>query len=292
MKINLKDGRYVVAVSGGVDSVVLLDLLSKNKGLILAVAHFDHGMREESHIDRNFVEHLANSYGLKFYVEQGKLGSKASEEHARKARYSFLEKAREKFNADALITAHHQDDLLETAALNILRGTGRKGISSLKNTELLLRPMLDFSKDEIIDYALTNNLNWVEDKSNLDTKYRRNYVRHELLTKLTPSEKNNLIEAVKRTETINKNIDEKLDAEIENHTNQDGLDRHWFVMLDHYLSEEVMAQWLRTNGLPSFDRKTIGRSVVAAKTFSEGKKSEIYKNFKLLVGSDRLKIIK
>jgi len=292
MKIILEDGRYVVAVSGGVDSVVLLDLLTREKGLILAVAHFDHGIRDESYIDRDFVEQLAAKYGLEFYSEDGNLGNTASEEQARIARYSFLERVKDEFNAQMIITAHHQDDLLETAALNILRGTGRKGLSSLKSTKSLLRPLLNYSKEEIIEYALKNNLNWVEDKTNLDTKYRRNYVRHELLGNLSDNEKDHLIDVVHRTDIINKEIDKALNAEINNHMSKDEMDRYWFVMLPHDLSEEIMAQWLRNSGLASFDRKTINRSVIAAKTLKPGKKSEIYKNFKLLIEDKSLKIIK
>ena len=292
MKIILEDGRYVVAVSGGVDSVVLLDLLTREKGLILAVAHFDHGIRDESYIDRDFVEQLAVKYGLEFYSEDGNLGNTASEEQARIARYNFLERVKDEFNAQMIITAHHQDDLLETAALNILRGTGRKGLSSLKSTKSLLRPLLNYSKEEIIEYALKNNLNWVEDKTNLDTKYRRNYVRHELLGNLSDNEKDHLIDVVHRTDIINKEIDKALNAEINNHTTKDEMDRYWFVMLPHDLSEEIMAQWLRNSGLASFDRKTINRSVIAAKTLKPGKKSEIYKNFKLLIEDKSLKIIK
>ena len=292
MKIILEDGRYVVAVSGGVDSVVLLDLLTREKGLILAVAHFDHGIRDESYIDRDFVEQLAAKYGLEFYSEDGNLGNTASEEQARIARYNFLERVKDEFNAQMIITAHHQDDLLETAALNILRGTGRKGLSSLKSTKSLLRPLLNYSKEEIIEYALKNNLNWVEDKTNLDTKYRRNYVRHELLGNLSDNEKDHLIDVVHKTDIINKEIDKALNAEINNHMSKDEMDRYWFVMLPHDLSEEIMAQWLRNSGLASFDRKTINRSVIAAKTLKPGKKSEIYKNFKLLIEDKSLKIIK
>ena len=292
MKINLEDGRYVVAVSGGVDSVVLLELLSKNNGLILAVAHLDHGIREESSVDREFVEDLSKRYGYKFYYEEGNLGSGASEDQARVARYSFLDRVKKDFHAKAILTAHHQDDLLETAALNILRGTGRKGLSALKSTEHIIRPLLNYSKDEIIDYALKNNLNWVEDKTNLDTKYRRNFIRHELLKSLSDYNKSNLIEVVRRTEVINKEIDAILIAEINKHLTNNQMDRQWFIMLPHDLSEEIMAQWLRDSGLQSFDRKTINRSVIAAKTFMTGKKSEIYKNYKLLIEEKSLKIIK
>jgi tRNA(Ile)-lysidine synthetase-like protein len=131
MKIQLPKGRYVVAVSGGVDSVVLLDALSKLPNLELVVAHLDHGIREDSIEDRRFVASLAASYGLVFEYGEGRLGSGASEATAREARYNFLRGVKMKHDAKAIITAHHQDDLIETAILNMLRGTGRKGLTSL-----------------------------------------------------------------------------------------------------------------------------------------------------------------
>src|SRR5438445_4950610 len=115
-----KPGSYAVAVSGGVDSVVLLDILAKRDDLELAVAHFDHGIREDSVEDRHFVEGLAKNYGLPFIYEEGSLGPKSSEAEAREARYKFLRQAQKKAGAKAIITAHHQDDLLETAILNML----------------------------------------------------------------------------------------------------------------------------------------------------------------------------
>src|SRR5690348_2939142 len=120
-----KPGNYVVAVSGGVDSVVLLDILSKQPGLKLTIAHFDHGIRNDSYKDRQFVEGLAKKYQLLFVYKEGSLG-KASEAKAREARYEFLRKAQKDSGSQAIITAHHQDDLLETAILNMLRDSSRK----------------------------------------------------------------------------------------------------------------------------------------------------------------------
>ena len=163
MQVNIKAGNYIVAVSGGVDSVLLLHLLVKQKqGTVnsgqssgtdhspqipensshsskhttqssLIVAHFDHGIRPDSEADRLFVEKLARSYGLPFEYKREELGENASEALARERRYAFLEEVRQKYHADAIITAHHADDVLETAGINLLRGTGRKGIASLQN---------------------------------------------------------------------------------------------------------------------------------------------------------------
>src|SRR5438132_889977 len=127
MDIALEPGTYIVAVSGGVDSMVLLDLLRTKPELKLIVAHYDHGMRPNSTADRQLVQAVSKHHGLTFIYDQGKLGN-ASEATARRARYDFLHQVREASQARAIITAHHQDDLLETAILNILRGTGRRGL--------------------------------------------------------------------------------------------------------------------------------------------------------------------
>src|SRR5579872_4982441 len=108
--IQVPSGTYVLAVSGGVDSIVLLDILSRDQTLKLIVAHYDHGMRVKSDIDARFVANVAKKYGLDFFSETGHLGYLASEATARILRYEFLFKVKKRTNAQAIITAHHQDD--------------------------------------------------------------------------------------------------------------------------------------------------------------------------------------
>ena len=177
----LTPGRYVVAVSGGIDSVVLLDFLTKQTGLELIVAHFDHGVRPDSAADAQFVGELAKRYGLTYIHDRVKLGSGASEEKARRLRYGFLDRVRTDSGAVAIVTAHHQDDLLETAIINLLRGTGWRGIASLRETPTIRRPLLGMTRNEIRAYADQQKLLWHEDSTNQDTNYLRNYVRRRLL---------------------------------------------------------------------------------------------------------------
>src|SRR6266542_1461422 len=149
MKVRVSPGKYVVAVSGGVDSMVLLDLLRQKPKLELVVSHFDHGIRPDSEEDRRLVQRIARAYGLPFVYARGNLGPKAGEALAREARYAFLRRVQQEQGAKAIITAHHQDDMLETAIMNLLRGTGRRGLSSLKSREGLLRPLLNWTKKDI-----------------------------------------------------------------------------------------------------------------------------------------------
>ncbi len=187
----LQAGMYVVAVSGGVDSVVLLDLLTKQKNLDLIVAHFDHGIRVDSNEDAQFVENLAKKYQLPFVGERVELGKNASEEEARNARYRFLRQTAKQHHAN-LVLAHHSDDVLETIIINLLRGTGWRGLSSLRSTAKIQRPLLNFSKQDILNYAKENKLAWREDASNQDVKYLRNYVRLKLLPHFSQQDKSQL----------------------------------------------------------------------------------------------------
>lgn len=286
MKVSVSPGKYVVAVSGGVDSVVLLDLLSKHKGLTLLVVHYDHGIRADSAKDRRFVRRLAAQYGLPFVYEEGHLGSGASEATAREARYGFLRQVVRKQGTAAIITAHHQDDVLETAIINLLRGTGRKGLTALGPRKDILRPLLHVSKSEVLRYATLQQLQWREDPSNKDVRYLRNYVRHQLLPRLSSAERQSLLRLIERQRTVNNELDALLRQQLE--TQGKTLLRRWFVKLDHQVACECIAAWLRLQGVSSFDRPTIERLVVGAKTAAPGKRIMVKSGRALLVGKDTL----
>lgn len=165
---------YVVAVSGGVDSVVLLDILSKQPHAQLVVAHFDHGIRDESAADAQFVKELAAHYGWPFEHRRENLGPRASEAVARERRYLFLDEVAKK-HAAHLLTAHHLDDLVETIAIAFTRGTGWRGLAVFGGTAR--RPLLGMQKRDLIEYAQKNGLSWREDSTNTQPVYLRNRLR-------------------------------------------------------------------------------------------------------------------
>lgn len=179
--------RYVIAVSGGVDSVVLLDALyhHKNVGAVdpwheieageIIVAHFDHGIRPDSADDAVFVAGLAEQYGLSFVTMREELGAEASEDTARRRRYTFLHRTCAENNAQ-LVTAHHVNDIAETIAINSIRGTGWRGLAVMDTADIH-RPFLGATKAEIRDYATRNGLQWHEDSTNTSSKYLRNRLR-------------------------------------------------------------------------------------------------------------------
>ena len=166
--------RYVVAVSGGVDSVVLLHMLAKRPNAELVVAHFDHGIRSDSASDALFVADLAGNYGLPFESKREELGKGASEDLARTRRYEFLRHVAKKYDAK-IVTAHHGDDAVETVAINLTRGTGWRGLAVLDSD--VIRPLMDMSKQDILAYAKKHKLEWREDSTNSSDVYLRNRIR-------------------------------------------------------------------------------------------------------------------
>ncbi|MGC1176851.1 MAG: tRNA lysidine(34) synthetase TilS [Candidatus Saccharimonadales bacterium] len=295
MDVSLKPGGYVVAVSGGVDSVALLHALhsrmraaASDDGWKLIVAHYDHGIRPDSAADRQFVQKLAGQYGLPFAYDEGDLGVAASEATAREARYGFLRQVRQASGAQAIVTAHHQDDALETAIINMLRGTGRLGLTALATTATIKRPLLRVSKQDIIAYAKKHSLQWREDSTNADQTYLRNYVRHKLLPRFDDAAREQLLRIIATTREINQELDTLLVKYLRAQSVTETLDRQSFNCLPHSVAREVLAAWLRAQDIRGFDRKALERLVVAAKTAQPGAIFDVLHHATLRVNNDNL----
>lgn len=208
---------YVVAVSGGLDSVVLLDLLSRLQahwGWRIVVAHLDHAVRPESYQDAAFVGSLAAAGQHDFRVMR--LGSQTDKTEAalRQARYAWLREILEQVGGVGVVTAHHRNDRLETALWHAMRGADRHGLSSMQyKSGAVMRPLLDFSRGEILHYAVLRDLDWREDKSNQDLGYTRNLIRHELMhyaPRVDPHYHNNLALWLDHLDGINQGLDNRL----------------------------------------------------------------------------------
>ena len=275
MDIDLPAGKYVVAVSGGVDSVVLLHVLRRVPGVQLTVAHFDHGIREDSAEDRRLVQALAKEYRLPFAYQRTELGAEVSEAKAREARYKFLHHVRQASGAGAIVTAHHQDDVLETIILNLLRGTGRRGLSSLKSTDIVKRPLLHMPKKELLRYAEGQRLTWREDSTNIDESYLRNYVRHRILPRFADADREALLAISRRTADLNEQIMQQTANYLHLQPGARTLERHGFIMLPHAVAREIMAEWLLQNAGTELSKKLLERLVVAAKTGRSGSKVDV-----------------
>ena len=292
MDIALQPGMYVVAVSGGIDSMTLLDLLCRHADLRLVVAHFDHGMRLDSSEDRRLVQQAAAQYGLPFVYAQGALGPSASEAAARRARYAFLERVRQAAGARAILTAHHADDVLETAILNMLRGTGRRGLTSLAPANgHVWRPLLSYTKAQLTAYATARDLRWREDATNADERYSRNYIRHRLLPQFTPAARQQLRAIIEQSRRVNAELDAELANLMHLQPGRQELQRDYFTYMPHKVAVEFLAAWLRARGVRSFDRKTLERVAVAAKTQRTGTKIDIIEGTFLQVSRQSLALI-
>ncbi|MGQ9856486.1 MAG: tRNA lysidine(34) synthetase TilS [Fervidobacterium sp.] len=193
-------GSFLLAVSGGVDSVVMFDLfvrLKDKKELRIGVATFNHKLREEADREVEFVKNLSESYNIPFYTDSADVKAHAHdrglsiEEAARILRYEFLHFIKDRYNYDVIVTAHNMNDLLETMILRFAKGTGPFGMAGIKPVSgEHFRPLLFFTREEIENYAQARNLVFFTDVSNFDERYERNYVRHRivpLLRKLNPS---------------------------------------------------------------------------------------------------------
>ncbi len=184
--------RVLVAVSGGIDSIVLLHLLYELReelGISLAVAHLDHRIRgEEAQADAEFVAGEARRLGLPLILEARDVPTYAEErdlsleEAAREVRYRFLEEAAAKVGAAKIALGHHRDDLVETLLLNLIRGAGLSGLRGMAPVRgRLIRPLIDCSRAEILAFAHERGLSYCQDRTNLERRFLRNRVRLELL---------------------------------------------------------------------------------------------------------------
>ncbi len=178
------DAKLVVAVSGGVDSVALLNALHSISRPPLVCAHIDHGIRAESKDDCLFVGNFAKNLGIPFEATSLTPPSTGIEAWGREERYKFLQAVRERHQADWIVTAHTADDQIETVLMRVLQGREPIGISVVDKKRNLLRPLLGVHKCQLIDYCTNNGLTWREDSSNLDAAFLRNRIRNEYLPAL------------------------------------------------------------------------------------------------------------
>jgi len=184
---------YLLAVSGGADSMVLAYLFNELQGSRhkFQVAHINYKLRgEDSDSDQKVVEDFCYKNNIKFHLyevsEKDEQPENSIQLWARELRYQFFREIQEKENLDFLVTAHHLNDQLETFIINLSKASGINGLSGIPaNENNILRPLLNFSKEEIYQFAEENNINFREDLSNKKSDYLRNKIRNELVPKLS-----------------------------------------------------------------------------------------------------------
>ena len=219
--------KILLAISGGIDSVCLADLLIRS-GYNVEFAHCNFKLREkESDQDEIFVSDLANknkipfhhiSFDTNHYALSNKLSIQMA---ARELRYEWFEKVRREISADYIAIAHNQNDNIETFFINLINGTGLKGLRAIQNkNNFIVRPLMFASRNQIGEYVKSKSLNFREDSSNKSKKYQRNKVRHDLmplLKQINPSVENTIadeIEIIKNTYSIFKEQVDRVVKEI------------------------------------------------------------------------------
>ncbi|WP_325065024.1 tRNA lysidine(34) synthetase TilS [Limosilactobacillus agrestis] len=254
----------VVAVSTGVDSMVLLDLLQhlplKYRPQII-VAHMNHELRKQSQLEEQFIRQYCEQKALKLEVahwSQTLHPPTGVENAARQARYQFFQKVMEDNQARILLTAHHQNDLAETMLMKLTRGGQVSQLVGIRDQRpftngTLIRPLLPFSKQQLMEYALQHHLRWYEDQTNKDLDIQRNRFRHRIIPML---EKENA-QLLAHLENYHQQLTELLawrDQEIADRL-AECIDRQGRMILaklsdnKEFIQKEVLRQWLNHQGV-------------------------------------------
>lgn len=206
---------FIAAVSGGIDSVVLCELLHQ-ANIPFAIAHCNFGLRgEESERDEAFVKSLSEKYSVQLFVnrfntkEFATLNKLSIQEAARELRYNWFTALKKENGAKHFLLAHHANDNIETVLMHFFRGTGLHGLTGIPafSPSGGFRPLLSFTRKEIENFAAENKLNWVEDSSNASSKYTRNFFRNELLPlvqKVYPQAEQNILDNISRLQQTEK----------------------------------------------------------------------------------------
>ena len=259
MVLDCPSGKYILALSGGIDSMVLADMLLKSKtDFVLAHCNF-HLRGEESDGDEQFVRDFAERNGLTLYVKQFDTMSYAKEHGvsiemaARDLRYAWFEELRQQLGYDKIAVAHHADDQLETFFINLLRGAGIRGLKGMQPVNgNIIRPLLDKSREEIHQYAIENGIKWREDHTNAETQFLRNKIRHELLPVIDSISKEgraSILKSINHLASENELYRELVDEKLFQIVKQDGE-----VQKTSYLStlnSQLLFEWLRDYGFNS-----------------------------------------
>ena len=266
--------KLILAVSGGIDSMALLAMYAHAD---IIVAHIDHGTRKSSAEDADFVRRKCQELGVKFYETRLKLGEGVSEELARKKRYEFLKTIQEK-EGGTICTAHHLDDVLESIAINLIRGTGWRGLTPFYGDELV-RPFIisRMWKRDVLKFAGEQNICFRQDPTNYEADYLRNRVR-EKMAELDDATRVDIIRLFEKQNELRGKI-EKIVTELAKQTvvGKNFHKKELILAADEKVALEVLREICLIHGY-SLTRKQLADFLAAIKTYAPHKKFNLPKN--------------
>ena len=264
----------IAGVSGGIDSVALLDLLRRAEFRKLAVAHFHHGLRgKAADRDAEFVRALAGETGDPFIAGRGQTRVRAArkresiEEAARKLRRAFFARAAKKYGATIVFLGHHAGDAAETVLFHLARGGGSRGLSSLRGQSPLdrsgitiVRPLLGFTRQEIAAYAVARRLSFCEDETNNSRAHTRNRLRHDVMPALAEAVGHNPVPALARAAEILAAENDFLDEWAHARASSTQIETRRFAREPLALQRRWLRAWLRERTGSEIDFETVERA--------------------------------
>jgi tRNA(Ile)-lysidine synthase len=281
--------QYLLAVSGGADSMVLA-FIFKALGLNFQIAHVNYKLRgEDSDADQKVVEDFCFENKIKFHLyevsEKDNKPENSIQLWARELRYDFFKQIQEKENLEFLVTAHHLNDQLETFIINLSKASGIKGLSGIPaNDHKILRPLLHFSKNEIYDFAEKNQIEFREDLSNKKSDYLRNKIRNEIVPKLLETN-NHFLENFKKSLSYLNQTKDFVQQQIEEIENRITISNKENKILDkeklNFESDFVKFEILKKYG---FDKEEEIKKIFKAESGS----SFFSKDFQLIIHGNEL----
>ena len=220
-----ENDKILVAVSGGPDSICLLNILYNIKERLkieLYVAHVNHLIRKEAKSDAEFVKEFCDSKNIEFFYKECDVKEKAqtekisTEEAGRNARYEFFEEIANKYSINKIAIGHNKNDLAETLIMNILRGTGTQGLKAILNKNgKYIRPLLDVDREKIEEYCEKNNLKPRIDLTNFENNYTRNKIRNIVIPYVKKEFNPNIVETLTRLSQIATEEQDFINLEVE-----------------------------------------------------------------------------
>ena len=248
---NIFDTSVIIAFSSGPDSCALARLLNELRddfNIDITLAYFNHMWRKEAFGEENFTIDFAKKFNMKYLISRAPVDIPHNEEIARDLRYEFLENCANKLNSSVVFLAHNKNDNIETLIYRLIKGTSVKGLCSIpERRDIFYRPLLKIEKSDILKYLSEINQNYLIDNSNSDTKYKRNFIRNEIMPlfdKINPNYINN-IENLITTSIFSSKIIEKSIDEIMKIIIKDGIiSRSGYLSYDREYRYEILNSYL------------------------------------------------